>query len=164
LVRRSHVGRSKSSPFRIEPHAGKIPENSLSWFDIKQSWNVFKTYPDSGSNFANDPRNVEPEAGALAVDSGPPSGVTEVLAGETRSDEIHAAAPRFALEGCEIVPNRRSLQGRSFHPFHEESRSTCFPLNVTNNAQGVVSEEDSESQLEGTDAGAQGENVERSGT
>jgi hypothetical protein len=56
------------------------------------------------------------------------------LARESRSDEIHEATETAAIEGCEIVPDRRTIQGRVFHPRHESGRSEGFTLDVTHSS------------------------------
>jgi hypothetical protein len=43
----------------------------------------------------------------------------ERLARIARSDDIHRAAPRAAVEGGNIVPDNSLIQGRVFHPRHE---------------------------------------------
>ena len=55
----------------------------------------------------------------------------ERLARIARSDDVHRAAPRAAVEGGNIVPDRRRIQGRVFHPRHEDGRGVGVPLDVT---------------------------------
>ena len=43
----------------------------------------------------------------------------ERLARIARSDDVHRAAPRAAVEVGNVVPDRRAIQGRVFHPRHE---------------------------------------------
>ncbi|WP_425466777.1 hypothetical protein [Pararhodobacter zhoushanensis] len=43
----------------------------------------------------------------------------ELLARIARSDDVHRAAPRAAVEDGNIVPDNRLIQGRVFHPRHE---------------------------------------------
>jgi hypothetical protein len=68
-------------------------------------------------------------------------GVSEALAGQAvwlardaRSDAIHEAAPRAAIEGRDIVPDRREIQGLLFHPRHESGCCVGIPLDVTHHA------------------------------
>lgn len=85
---------------------------------------------ESGLDLPDDSLDVRPQVprviGAKAL-----AGRREGLARVARSDEIHDAAPRAAVEGCEIVPDRCKIQGLVFHPLHEEGRAVCFPLDVT---------------------------------
>jgi hypothetical protein len=62
------------------------------------------------------------------------SGDGKWLAGIAAVDDIHQAAPRSAVEGGKIVPDRSAIQGRVFHPRHERSRCVGFPLDVTHSA------------------------------
>lgn len=51
----------------------------------------------------------------------------EWLARIARSDDIHRAAPRAAVEGSNVVPDNSLIQGRVFHPRHE---SGCSEVSV----------------------------------
>jgi hypothetical protein len=62
------------------------------------------------------------------------SGKAEWLAGVTGREDMNAAAPRSAVEGSQIVPYRRLIQGRVFHPGHESCRRVGFPLDVTDSS------------------------------
>ena len=50
------------------------------------------------------------------------------------SEDIHRSAPWVAIETGNVVPERRFIQGRVFHPRHEGGRSITFPLDVTDSA------------------------------
>ena len=82
---------------------------------------------------ANDAGDMRPEvprvvrAPALARDG-------ERLARIARSDDVHRAAPRAAVEGGNVVPDRRRIQGRVFHPRHEDGRGVGVPLDMTHSA------------------------------
>lgn len=82
---------------------------------------------------SDDPSDMRPEvarivrAPALARDG-------ERLARIARSDDIHRAAPRAAVKGGNVVPDRRSIQGRVFHPRHEDGRGVGVPLDMTQSA------------------------------
>ena len=84
-------------------------------------------------NLADDPGDMGPEvprvvrAPALARDG-------ERLARIARSDDVQCAAPRAAVEGGNVVPDRRRIQGRVFHPRHEDGRGVGVPLDVTHSA------------------------------
>jgi len=51
----------------------------------------------------------------------------ERLARIARSDDVHRAAPRAAVEGSNVVPDNSLIQGRVFHPRHE---SGCGEVSV----------------------------------
>jgi hypothetical protein len=80
-----------------------------------------------GPDFIDDAGDVGPQVAGV-VFSPPQSGLAEGLAWIAGSDDMNAAAPRSAVEGFEIVPNRRRCQGRVFHPRHESGRRMSFPL------------------------------------
>jgi hypothetical protein len=77
-------------------------------------------------DFADDTGDMRPEvawvvrAPAFARDG-------ERLARITRSDDVHRAAPREAVEGSNVVPDSSLIQGRVFHPHHE---SGCGVVSV----------------------------------
>jgi hypothetical protein len=52
------------------------------------------------------------------------------LAWDAGNNESHAPQEILAWDGFEIVPDRSRVQGRAFHPGHENGRSTAFPLDV----------------------------------
>jgi hypothetical protein len=78
-------------------------------------------------------RDMRPEvprvvrAAALARDR-------ERLARITRSDDVHRVAPWAAVEGGNIVPDNSLVQGRVFHPRHEDGRGVGVPLDMTHSA------------------------------
>lgn len=55
----AHVGRGDNSPFRIEPHAGKIPENLVE-SEPEMPSDVFEE-DESGLDLADDSGDVGPE-------------------------------------------------------------------------------------------------------
>jgi len=77
-------------------------------------------------DLTDDARDVGPEvarvicAAALARDG-------ERLARIARSDDVHRAAPRAAVEGGNVVPDNSLIQGRVLHPRHE---SGCGEVSV----------------------------------
>ena len=105
-------------------------------------------------NFADDARDMGPEvarvvrAPAFARDG-------ERLARIARSDDVHRAAPRAAVEGSNVVPDRRLIQGRVFHPRHEDGRGVGVQLDVTHSAISGACEVQPEVETAG--AGAKGE-------
>jgi hypothetical protein len=89
------------------------------------------------------------------------AGEAEGLAGIAGRDEMNAAAPRAAVEGSEIAPDRRRCQGRVFHPGHESGRRVAFPLNETNSPVGRLG--DVQAEIEAGVAGAEGDSPEVAG-
>ena len=78
----------------------------------------------------------------------------ERLARIARSDDVHSAAPRAAVEAGNIVPDRRAIQGRVFHPRHESGCGIGFPFDM---AHSTISRDgDGEPEVESARAGAEG--------
>lgn len=72
-----------------------------------------------------------------------------------RSDDVHRAAPRSAVEAGNVVPDRRAIQGRVFHPRHEDGRGEDVPLDMAHST--ISGDGEDEPEVEPTCAGAQGE-------
>jgi len=79
------------------------------------------------------------------------------LARVARSDDIHNATPRSAVERGKVIPDRSVIQGLVRHPRHESGRTEGFPLNVTHTAGSGFCR--FESELKPADAGAEGKHV-----
>ena len=108
----------------------------------------------AGPHFADDPFHLWPQVARVGRPTRVP-GAAERLGRITGREDINAAAPRAAIKGFEIVPNKRWLQGRVFHPGHESGRSMGFPLDVTNSP--VSGFGDAEPKVEPAISGAQRE-------
>jgi hypothetical protein len=105
-------------------------------------------------SLADDPADVRPEV-AWVGRRQPPAGDRERLARIARKDDVHAAAPRAAVEAGNVVPDRRAIQGRVIHPRHEQGRGEGFPLDVTHSS--ISGKGEDEPQIEPANAGAEGE-------
>lgn len=115
-------------------------------------FDVFEEAP-FGLHLLDDPADVGPEVSRIVL---APSlaGEAEGLAWVTGSEEMNAAAPRAAVEGGNIRPDRSLIQGLVFHPCHESGRREGFPLDVTNSAiSGFCNVE---TEFEPPNAGAKG--------
>jgi hypothetical protein len=88
---------------------------------------------EAGVSVSKDAPRVRPEVAGV-VGQQPLPGEAVPLARDARNDAIHDAAPRCAVEGSQIVPDRRDIQGRFFHPGHESGRGVDVPLTVTHTA------------------------------
>lgn len=98
---------------------------------------------DRGAGLFEDAGDLGPEP-ALVFGAKPLAGVALSLARVARSDDIHDAAPRSAVEGGNVVPDRSRRQGRLFHPGHEAGRGVGFPLDVTHSAISGLGDRDAE--------------------
>jgi hypothetical protein len=115
--------------------------------DVLQEYEGRLAFPDE----ASDVGPQVPRVGrALAL-----SREGERLARIARKDDVHAAAPRSAAEACNIVPDRSRIQGRVFHPGHEDGRCVGFPLDVTHSP--VSADGEVQAEIESAGAGAQRE-------
>ena len=76
----------------------------------------------------------------------------ERLARIARSDDIHRAAPWAAVEGGNIVPDRRAIQGRIFHPRHESGCGVGFPFDMAHST--ISGDGDGKTEVESSGARA----------
>lgn len=127
-MRCAHVARSKTVPLRIEPEYGKGSEDGIASVN-SDAWDVLQEH-EVGSYFAQDALEVRPQP-ALVFGAEATPRLTERLAREARRNEIHNTTPAFALEGREIVPDRRWIQSLVFHPRHESGRGESVEFDVT---------------------------------
>jgi hypothetical protein len=79
----------------------------------------------------------------------------ERLARIARSDDVHRAAPRAAVEGSNVVPDNSLIQGRVFHPRHEDGRGVGFPFDMAHST--ISGDGDGEPEVEPACARAEGE-------
>jgi len=146
-VRRPDFGCGEQTPFRIEPEFGKVAK------DVGEPKRKVPAYvfeeDETRSALVDDASHVGPEVPLVGL--GPAlSGDAERLARVARSNEIHDATPRSAVEGSEIVEDRSAIQGRVFHPRHEDGRREGVALDVTN---GPASSGQSHAELKSADPG-----------
>jgi hypothetical protein len=105
-------------------------------------------------DFADDAGDMRPEmawivrAPAFARDR-------ERLARIARSDDVHRAAPRAAVEGSNVVPDNSLIQGRVFHPRHESGCGEGFPFDMAHST--ISGDGDGEPEVEAARARAEGE-------
>ena len=105
-------------------------------------------------DLADDAGDMRPEVArivgtpALARDG-------ERLARIARSDDVHRAAPRAAVEGGNVVPDRRVIQGRVFHPRHKSGCGVGFPFDMAHST--ISAQGDGESEVDATGTGAERE-------
>ena len=79
----------------------------------------------------------------------------ERLARIARSDDVHRAAPRAAVEGGNIVPDNSLIQGRVFHPRHESGCGEGFPFDMAHST--ISGDGDGKPEIEPARTGAEGE-------
>ncbi len=76
----------------------------------------------------------------------------EGLTGITGSDDMNAAAPRSAVKGSQIVPDRSRSQGLVRHPRHESGRGETVSLDITHSS--ISGFGDVQAKVESSDTGA----------
>ena len=86
----------------------------------------------------------------------------ERLARVARSDDVHRAAPWATVEGGNLVPDRRWIQGRLFHPRHESGCGVGFPFDIAHSS--ISGHGDGEPEVEPACAGAEREAEQVSGS
>lgn len=109
---------------------------------------------EGGVDLSNDAGDARPEM-AWVVDTPALARDGERLARIARSDDVHCAAPRAAVEGSNIVPDRRVIQGRVFHPRHESGCGEGFPFDMAHSS--ISGQGDGEPEVDATGAGAERE-------
>lgn len=118
---------------------------------------VFEETP-LGPGFPHDTGDLGPEVAGIVLALAVPC-KRERLARITGRDDMNAAAPRSAVEGSQIVPDRSRRQGRIRHPGHEHRRGKGVPLDETHSSVSGFGEVKAE--IEASDAGAKAEAVKR---
>lgn len=150
-VRGADGARRDTVPLRSPPARGQRGEDGVQSARGKESWNVLEE-EEASAHLASDPPDVGPKP-TLVVGAAAGAGHGVGLAGETRRDEIHASSPASGGEGREVAPDRSAIQGRFFHPGHEDGRSETLPLDSAHKL--VVRARELDAELEPADAGAE---------
>ena len=105
-------------------------------------------------DLADDAGDMRPEmAWILAAEPSACDG--EWLARIARSDDVHRAAPRAAVEGSNVVPDNSLIHGRVFHPRHESGCGEGFPFDMAHST--ISGDGDGEPEVEPACAGTEGE-------
>ena len=139
---RADFRRRKQSRRNAVAQAFQVPNDDLEVASEIESGHVLAK-DDGGSYLIDDAGEVVPKP-ALAIGSGAPAGDGHFLARVARSDDIHDATPRSAIEGDKVVPDRSRIQGRVRHPRHERRRGVGFPLDVTHSSISWLSDVNAE--------------------
>ena len=141
----AHVGRRKSDPFRVPPAVGQFSHDAGGGALFERAFGFVHSGGGGSSDGADvlqkeamrtaivgDFDDVEEQAGAMAIKAGAAAGNADVLAREARNEEIHASAPRCAVEGEQVRPDRRLIKGSRFHKAGKLRGCRGFPLHVAN--------------------------------
>lgn len=136
LMRCANVGSSQHCPAAVIPERGQITQDSLESAN-KERWAVFHERV-AGSNLANDPRHVRPEAAARAADPRALAGDADVLAREAASDHVNSAAPWPSVKGAHVIPYRERREKAVILACDENARGVGVKLD---GAHGVPAEQ-----------------------
>lgn len=149
-LRGADVGRSKATPFRIEPERGQAAENVSESF-VAEPWDVLQEH-DDGSKVAKMTLDDGPQPSVVGLDA-LRSGETDGLTGEAPKEAIHPAAPWASVEGLEVRPDRSRRNGAALHSRRQASGSKGLPLHHANraNAQTESLEGSVEAEVETAD-------------
>ncbi len=105
-------------------------------------------------DLADDPGDMRPEV-ARIIRAPAFTRDGKWLARISRSDDVHRAAPRAAVEGSNVVPDNSRIQGRVFHPRHESGCGVGFPFDMAHST--ISGDGDGEPEVETTCAGTERE-------
>ena len=139
----AHFSRREQARFCAVAQSAK-PADDIGKSQIDVPFDVLDKH-SSGPHFPDDPLDFGPEVARVGL-APPLAGHAEGLAGISGSEDMNLAAPRPAVEGSEIVPDRRAIQGRVCHPGHESGRCVGLPLDETDSAISGLG--DGEAELE----------------
>lgn len=147
----AHFSRCEQARFWVVAQAAK-PSDDVGKSQIDVAFDILDEH-GSGPHFADDPLDLRPQVPWIGF-SAPLAGHAERLARISGSEDMNLAAPWAAVEGSEIVPDRRMIQGRVCHPGHESGRCMGLPLDETDSAISGLG--DREAKLETAITGAEG--------
>ena len=152
LVGRADFRRRKEACRKLVAHADQSA-GDFGEAEAEMMGDVFEE--DEGRpDLADDAGDMRPEvarvvrAPALARDG-------ERLARIARSDDVHRAAPRAAVEGSNVVPDNSLIQGRVFHPRHESGCGVGFPFDMAHST--IAGDGEDEPEIETARAGTERE-------
>lgn len=122
----------------------------------KMSSHVFEEAP-GGLNLSDDSLDRRPEVPRVCCPESL-AGDAEGLAGVTANDSLHAAAPRATIEGVQVPPNRRVIQGTVRNTRSQDFAGSDFVFHVADrpsaSAQSAM-----HSEVETAGAGAEAEDT-----
>lgn len=154
----ANFSRREQSRFWVIAHAAKAGRD-LGKSQIDMAFDIFGKDP-ARLRLRDDARDIGPQVAGIGTPA-PLAGKAEWLAGITGSDDMNAAAPRSAVEGSKVVPDRRLTQGRVIHPRHESGRSMGVALDITHSA--ISGFGDMEAEVEPAISGAERKSGELAG-
>jgi hypothetical protein len=127
LVWSASVARSHNSPSCREPHRGKVKQDQSKSSSHKHRA-VFHPH-EAGSNFTNNARHLSPESRAGTADPGALTGGGDVLAREASRHHVNNSAPRSAVKGSHVIPDREGRKASVVLPGNQHIAGIGVELN-----------------------------------
>jgi hypothetical protein len=152
LVRRTDFRRCKEACRKLVAHSDQ-PCGDFGEAEAEMMGDILEE--DEGRlAFTDDPGDVRPEV-AWILGTEASACNRERLARISRSDDVHRAAPRAAVEACNVVPDNSLIQGRIFHPRHESGCGEGFPFDMAHSS--ISGDGDGKPKVDAACAGTQRE-------
>lgn len=123
--------RAKDACFNLVTHCEKVAADAFE-AEGDMPEDVFREQ-ERCLHLSEDSADMRPQVARVLV-SEAFSGLAERLTGISGSEDIHFAAPRLAVKGDKVRPDRRFIQGRVFHPGHESGRGVCVSFDEANSS------------------------------
>jgi len=152
FVRRANFRRREKSCLTLVAHCSQVSPNIVEG-ESKMAADVFEedvcrpALRDNSCDLGPEPSGV---ALAEALPSGGHGG-----AGVSSSDEMNDSTPASAVEGSEVIPDRRFIQESVLHACRQDRGSIGVPFRITDSPVGI-SEGQLDSELHASDPGAEG--------
>jgi hypothetical protein len=127
-MRSANLFRRPESCRNFEPKSFQFLADEIE-SKAKVPCNVLEKH-ECGLSLANDAIDIGPKVSRI-VRSKSLTGVAEWLARVAANDAIHASAPRLAVEGFKIRPQRRVIQATFLHRLDQTFDLECFDLHIT---------------------------------
>ena len=159
LVRRADFRRRKETRRKAVAHADQSADD-FGETEAEMMGDVFEE-DERRLDLVDDPRDMRPEVARVVRPSALPRD-GERLARIARSDDVHCATPWAAVETGNVIPDRRLIQGRLFHPCHENGRGVGFPFDMAHSS--ISGDGNGEPEVEPACAGAEREAEQVSGS
>jgi len=155
LVERADFRRREEACRKAVAHADQSA-GDLGEAEAEMMGDILEKY-EGRFDFADDAGDMGPEV-ARIVRSPALSRDGKWLARIARSDDVHRAAPRAAVEAGNVVPDRCANQGRVFHPRHESGCGEGFPFDMAHST--ISGDGNGKPEIEPASTGAKGETEE----
>jgi hypothetical protein len=128
-VRSADFRRAEYSAVHFETKATQVGEDLVEP-ESEVVADVFE--PDEGGlGLFDDAADLRPEMAGIVL-AGEVPGDAEGLAGIARKDAIHDSAPRAAVKGCKVTPDRSLSQGALSHARDQDSGCERFVFHEAN--------------------------------